>query len=692
MKTRILVPYLVMMIAGCSARPGPAKQFTCKANDDVLLCEDAEGHLLDLQGHAPAQEVLSQLAPGDRVMDQGVGAVVPAPGYSVSVEAENDDGAAIRLDISTGEDGVITVARRSDAAIERSARATSENVCSDSTYHLFGFKWNTPYIWRFNAATVPGTLNADAVEAHLRQAAGNITRGRNTCNLPDIINAQQQYEGRTNRRANINGDNNGMLCNDKRDNSNTIDFGGLPGRTLAVTCIWAVKATGQAVAADMRLDPEYTWFTTDTTPPNCQNQFGIEPVATHEFGHVFGLDHVSEADHPELTMSRFTSPCSTAQSTLGRGDWLGLSTLYDASPSPSPTSVPTQTFLSLDGYQDGAPGTASVSGNVFRAGSSTPAAGTVTIKFQKLVDGVWTLMSMATRVLVNGHYEVPNWGVGVGQWRVSAGFPAQGDYLGSDSNFHEFSIQRVATEAFLTLDQVLNGQPGYVSVSGHVLRTNGDPVIGVVNVNFVKFVNGDWMTMSTAQRTLSNGSYDVAYWRVGVGQWRVRVVLPEQGDYASSVSDYHSFEVKSGYRLVNRHSDKCMSLAGNNFANGTAILQWDCSGSPSPGDGQVFTLAPLGGGDFNILINSTSKCVDVIGVSQTDGTFLQQWDCLGPGQRNQVWRVIPITGQPPYVAFQAQHSGKCADVLGAGTVNGVRIGQWGCWWGGNQQWTLQAID
>ena len=64
--------------------------------------------------------------------------------------------------------------------------------------------------------------------------------------------------------------------------------------------------------------------------------------------------------------------------------------------------------------------TASVSGNVFRAGSGTPAAGTVIIKFQKLVDGVWTLMSIATRVLVNGHYEVPNWGVGVGQWRVSA--------------------------------------------------------------------------------------------------------------------------------------------------------------------------------------------------------------------------------------------------------------------------------
>lgn len=393
-------------------------------------------------------------------------------------------------------------------------------------------------------------------------------------------------------------------------------------------------------------------------------------------------------------MSRLASPCSTAQSTLGRGDWLGLSKLYDASPSPTPTptSVPTETFLSLDGYQDGAPGTASVSGNVFRAGSSTPAAGTVTINFYKVVDGTWMLMSTAMEALMNGHYEVPNWRVGVGQWRVSATFPRQGDYLGSDSNFHEFSIQRVATTAFLTLDQVLHGQPGYASVSGHVLRTNNDPVSGTVNVNFQKFLNGIWTTMSTAQRTLSNGGYDVAYWGVGVGQWRVRAVFPEQGDYASSESDYHEFEVKSGYRFVNRHSDKCMSLSGNNGANGTAILQWDCSGSPNPGDGQVFTIYPLGGGDFYLLINSTGKCVDVTGVSQADGTFLQQWDCLGAGQRNQVWHVIPIAGQPPYVAFQVQHSGKCADVLGAGTANGVRVGQWGCSWAGNQQWTIQAIN
>jgi hypothetical protein len=372
-----------------------------------------------------------------------------------------------------------------------------------------------------------------------------------------------------------------------------------------------------------------------------------------------------------------------------QGDYAGSESNYhtfDIQP------VPTQTFLTLDGYANGAPGTASVSGNVLRGGNGAPATGTVHVNFQKFVNGVWTTMSTAQRTLVNGHYDVDDWGVGVGQWRVRAVFPEQGDYAGSESNYHMFDIQPVATNAYLTLGEVLNGQPGYASVSGNVQRTNGAPAPGYVNVNFQKFVNGNWVTESTAHPTLSNGHYSVNYHGVGVGQWRVRAVYPQQGDYAQSESSYHDFQVKSGYRFVFRHSGRCLSLSGNNGANGTAFLQWDCSPNPVPWDGQVFTLVPLGGGYFNVKVNSTGKCVDVTGVSGADGAYLQQWDCLGAGQTNQHWQVVPIAGQPPYHAFMARHSGKCMDILGGGTGNGARAAQWGCHWGGNQQWYFQAIN
>jgi hypothetical protein len=171
-------------------------------------------------------------------------------------------------------------------------------------------------------------------------------------------------------------------------------------------------------------------------------------------------------------------------------------------------------------------------------------------------------------------------------------------------------------------------------------------------------------------------------------------VLEPQGSFHRSESEYHTFQIKSGYRLVSRSSGKCLSLSENNPRNGTGIIQWDCSPAPNPGDGQVIHLVPMeaSGQYFEIKINSTGKCLDVRDGSTADGVWLQEYDCLGAGQTNQQFRVVPIAGQPPYEAFMARHSGKCLDVTGNSTANGARIQQWSCHWGGNQQWYWQAIE
>jgi hypothetical protein len=238
-------------------------------------------------------------------------------------------------------------------------------------------------------------------------------------------------------------------------------------------------------------------------------------------------------------------------------------------------AIPTETFLTLDKYSNGTPGTASVSGNVQHNGVGI--SGTVNVNFQKLVGGSWQTMSTAQRVLSNGHYEVLNWGVGVGQWRVRAVFPNQDEYAESESAYHEFSIQPVPTETFLTVDGTANGTPGTASVSGNV-QHNGVGVSGTVNVNFEKWNGSAWQTISTAQRTLSNGHYEVSGWGVGVGQWRVRAVFPEQGDYGQSESNYHEFSIQpvptEAFLTVDqvvKGKPGNVSVSGNVLHNGAGV-------------------------------------------------------------------------------------------------------------------------
>jgi hypothetical protein len=257
---------------------------------------------------------------------------------------------------------------------------------------------------------------------------------------------------------------------------------------------------------------------------------------------------------------------------------------------------------------------------------------------------------------------------------------------------------QVPLEAFETVDETLNGHPGYVTVHGNV-KAGGYNLSGKwVNVNFERYENGGYVAYpdKTVHPVLSaSGSYSYTYRALGSGDWRTRVVFPGEGPLEEDKSEYHPIHIGDGYRFKFRQSDKCVSTSEGKTGNGTAIIQWDCSGAPNPADGQVYSIAPVqpyGSSEFTIRPDSdTNKCLDVSGVNPANGTPLQLWDCLGESQGNQIWHIVPIAGQPPWFASIARFSGKCMDVLGQSLNNGARIDQWECWWGGNQQWQWQSI-
>ncbi len=65
-----------------------------------------------------------------------------------------------------------------------------------------------------------------------------------------------------------------------------------------------------------------------------------------------------------------------------------------------------------------------------------------------------------------------------------------------------------------------------------------------------------------------------------------------------------------------------------------------------------------------------------------DGVRVDQWTCTGG--TNQQWRIQDLgTG---FVQLVARHSNKCLDVLNAATTDGAQLVQWTCGTGTNQQW------
>ena len=90
---------------------------------------------------------------------------------------------------------------------------------------------------------------------------------------------------------------------------------------------WGLEIAPVFARENVKLNKaDYGWTTHGRS--GCTGSWNVRAAATHEFGHVFGLAHVSALLHPHQTMSPFVLPCQSSQSTLGRGDVLGLRTLY----------------------------------------------------------------------------------------------------------------------------------------------------------------------------------------------------------------------------------------------------------------------------------------------------------------------------------------------------------------------------
>lgn len=298
----------------------------------------AAAELPDPAQAEPGRKVfdLERCPVGGRIIsDIGVGSVLPAPGYGVHPEALTTAGAET-LKIKHLTDGTVVLdavgsgVEGGDGGTVRLASSPGE--CQDTAYLQMPYRLYANENWFFNRSTTPNELGVLAAEDKLREGGTNIASVNNNCGKPDGVGFGMSYQGDTSRGTGISAQGG---CTDY-DGFSVVAFGDLPTPenkiTLGAACqSYRLRANAwdELAESNIKLNKVDATWTTSATSDTCRNRYGLETVMTHERGHTFGLDDISESSHANLTMSgMINGPCQSSEVTLGRGDAGGLNVKY----------------------------------------------------------------------------------------------------------------------------------------------------------------------------------------------------------------------------------------------------------------------------------------------------------------------------------------------------------------------------
>jgi hypothetical protein len=200
--------------------------------------------------------------------------------------------------------------------------------CSDRSYVFSGPRWDTFGKYFVNVRSTPKEIDgnetlADIQAAHEAWQAPFVTN----CKAPkDKRPYVAEYGGTTTKLASL-------VTALRTDGENTVTFQSLAGTVCdgATACVVLSYQDRTIREADLAFERRLTrygyadyWTTDDETWWNdAGGRWSVSDVATHEFGHFAGLDHVDQS--PSLTMFPFVHD---GAQTLGLGDMLGIAALY----------------------------------------------------------------------------------------------------------------------------------------------------------------------------------------------------------------------------------------------------------------------------------------------------------------------------------------------------------------------------
>jgi hypothetical protein len=269
------------------------------------------------------------LVAGDLVELDGFVLEVPEPGTAVGLTVDGEEGWTTLIVDNTADR--VRVERSSSDVVDPDAPeqeldpTIATAACSDTAYKFTGSRWRTGMSFWFNAASTPAGVDAARAEALIGRAATTIVTGRNDCGHADDITATRKFNGRTAYTSGAGNNSAGAIAC-KSDKKSVVGFRSLGSKLKAATCWW-YDADRYTYEADISFHSGVKWTLADAIPAGCTDALHFESVATHEFGHAFGLDHPGST-HTALTMQP-GGPCDNSKATLGRGDYRGLQIRYE---------------------------------------------------------------------------------------------------------------------------------------------------------------------------------------------------------------------------------------------------------------------------------------------------------------------------------------------------------------------------
>ena len=108
------------------------------------------------------------------------------------------------------------------------------------------------------------------------------------------------------------------------------------------------------------------------------------------------------------------------------------------------------------------------------------------------------------------------------------------------------------------------------------------------------------------------------------------------------------------YKLVVRHSEKCLDVANMSFAHAADVIQGNCHG----GRNQQWRFKATDKGYYEVKARHSNMCLDVYNADRAHLANVIQGRCVGG--KNQQWKFLPTDGG--YYKVVARHSNRCIDV------------------------------